>query len=169
MVHSVELVFDSATETAIRRLWDELRDVGIPSQAPASRPHTTLTVAEHIDTDVDALLASLAGRFPMPCLIGAPLLFGRSKTVLAKLLVPTAELLELHAAVDRLCRPYVHPTPMQNALPGRWTPHVTLARRVTGAQLGRALRIVGGPELEGELAGLRRWDGKTKQEYPIRG
>lgn len=169
MVHSVELVFDPATETAIRRLWDELRDAGIPSQAPASRPHTTVTVAERIDTQVDVLLAPLVQRFPMPCLVGAPLLFGRSKVVLARLVVPTPELLDLHEAVDGLCRPHLHPVPVQNAMPGRWTPHVTLARRVTGAQIGRALRIVGGSEFEGELVGLRRWDGKAKQEYPIRG
>ncbi|MGV0802617.1 2'-5' RNA ligase family protein, partial [Mycolicibacterium elephantis] len=46
MVHSVELVFDPATEAVIRDIWDALRDAGIPSQAPASRPHATLTVAE---------------------------------------------------------------------------------------------------------------------------
>ena len=45
MVHSVELVFDPDTEAAVRRIWDGLREAGIASQAPASRPHATLTVA----------------------------------------------------------------------------------------------------------------------------
>ena len=45
MVHSIELVFDSDTEAAIRRIWDDLAGAGIPSQAPASRPHVTLAVA----------------------------------------------------------------------------------------------------------------------------
>jgi len=49
MVHSIELIFDPDTETAVRRIWDDLREAAIPSQAPASRPHTTLTVAERID------------------------------------------------------------------------------------------------------------------------
>ena len=108
MVHSVELVFDPDTEAAVRHIWDGLREAGIPSQAPASRPHATLTVAERIDPEVDALLASLADRFPLPCRIGAPLFFGRAKAVLARLVVPTAELLDVHAEVHRMCLPHLH-------------------------------------------------------------
>lgn len=168
MVHSVELVFDQDTEAAVRQIWDGLREAGIPSQAPASRPHATLTVAERIDPEVDTLLASLGGRFPMPCRIGAPLLFGRAKVVLARLVVPTAELLDVHAEVHRLCLPHVSPAPVANALPGQWTAHVTLARRVGPAQMGRAVRIAGKPpEIIGRAIGLRRWDGNTKSEHPI--
>ncbi len=57
---------------------------------------------------------------------------------------------------------------MANALPGQWTAHVTVARRVVPAQMGRAVRIAGKPsEIEGSIAGLRRWDGNAKREYPI--
>ena len=58
---------------------------------------------------------------------------------------------------------------MANALPGQWTAHVTLARRVVPAQLGRAMRIVGKPtEIVGSVTGLRRWDGdKPSCEFPI--
>jgi hypothetical protein len=168
MVHSVELVFDPDTETAVRRIWDELREAGIPSQAPASRPHATLTVAERIDPEVDELLASLAGRFPMPCRIGAPLFFGRAKAVLARLVVPTTALLDVHADVHRLCLPHLRPGPMPNALPDDWTAHVTMARRVVPAQMGRAVRIAGKPqEIKGTVVGLRRWDGNAKREYLI--
>jgi hypothetical protein len=100
--------------------------------------------------------------------VGAPLLFGRAKVVLARLVVPTSELLALHAEVHRLCLPYVLPAPMPNCLPGQWTAHVTLARRVGGAQLGRALRVAGRPsEIHGSIAGLRRWDGNKRAEYLI--
>ena len=85
MVHSIELVFDSDTEAAIRRIWADLAAVGIPSQAPASRPHASMVVAEHIAADVDALLESLAQRLPLGCVVGAPVLFGRAKVVLARL------------------------------------------------------------------------------------
>ena len=169
MVHSIELVFDPDTEGAIRHIWDGLREAGVPSQAPASRPHATLTVAERIDPDVDAVLASLTDRFPFPCRIGAPLLFGRSKAVLARLVVPTTALLDVHAQVHELCVPHLHPGPMPNALPGQWTAHVTMARRVVPAQMGRAVRIAGKPsEIAGSVVGLRRWDGNSKREYPIR-
>jgi hypothetical protein len=165
MVHSVELVFDQDTERAIRHIWDELRDAGIPSQSPASRPHATLTVAERIDPDVDALLRPLASRFPLTCRIGAPLVF---RAVLARLLVPTAELLHVHSEVHRLCMPHLQPGPMANALPGQWTAHVTMARHVTPHQLGRAARIAGKPaEINGAVIGMRRWDGGKKLEYPI--
>jgi hypothetical protein len=168
MVHSVELVFDPDTEAAVRHIWDGLREAGIPSQAPASRPHVTLTVAERIEPEVDTLLTGLTDRFPMPCRIGAPLLFGRSQLILTRLVVPTAELLAVHADVYRLCLPHVRPSPMGNSMPGQWTGHTTLARRVHASQLGRALRIAGRPsEIKGGFAGLRRWDGNAKREHPI--
>jgi 2'-5' RNA ligase superfamily len=168
MVHSVELIFDPDTETAVRRIWDDLREAGIPSQAPASRPHTTLTVAERIDPEVDTLLASLLTRFPFTCRLGAPLFFGRARAVLARLLVPTIELLDVHAQVHRMCLPHLHPGPMPNALPGEWTAHVTMARRVVPTQMGRAVRIAGKPsEIAGSVIGLRRWDGNAKSEYLI--
>jgi hypothetical protein len=168
MVHSIELVFDRDTEAAIRRIWEDLAAAGIPSQAPASRPHVTLVVAERIAPDVDALLQPVAQRLPLGCAVGASLLFGRSNAVLARLIVPTAELLAVHAEVHRMCGPYLAPGPMPNSLPGQWTGHVTLARRVGGAQLGRALRIAARPsEIRGSFAGLRRWDGNKRVEHLI--
>jgi 2'-5' RNA ligase len=168
MVHSIELLFDRDTEAAIRHIWEDLAAAGIPSQAPASRPHVTMAVAERISPDVDTLLSPVAQRLPLGCAVGASLLFGRSNPVLARLIVPTAELLALQAEVHRICGPYLAPGPMPNSLPGQWTAHVTLARRVGGAQLGRALRIAGRPsELRGSFAGLRRWDGSKRVDHLI--
>jgi hypothetical protein len=168
MVHSIELLFDPDTEAAIRHIWEDLAAADIPSQAPAGRPHVTLAVAERISPDVDVLLQPVARRLPLDCLVGASLLFGRSGAVLARLIVPTTELLAVHAEVHRICGRYLVPGPLPNSLPGQWTAHVTLARRVGGAQLGRALRIAGRPsELPGTLAGLRRWDGSKRVDYLI--
>lgn len=168
MVHSVELVFDPDTEATIRHIWDDLREAGIPSQAPASRPHVTLTVAQRIDAEVDGQLAALMDRFPLRCVVGAPLLFGRSQLILTRLIVPTADLLAVHAEVYRRCLPHMQPGAMANSAPGQWTGHTTLARRVGGQHLGRALRIAGRPpEITASFIGLRRWDGNDKREYPI--
>jgi hypothetical protein len=168
MVQSIELVFDRDTEAVVRRIWADLAGAGIPSQAPASRPHVTLVVADRIAPDVEALLRPLAQRLPLTCAVGASLLFGRSNAILARLIVPTAELLALHAEAHRICGPHVKPGSMPNSLPGQWTAHVTLARRVGGAQLGRALRIAGRPsEIHGNFAGLRRWDGNKRVEHLI--
>ncbi|MGH3633317.1 2'-5' RNA ligase family protein [Mycobacterium sp.] len=168
MVHSIELVFDADTEAAIRQIWDELAAAGIPSQAPASRPHVTLVVTDRIAAEVDELLCPVVERLPLCCAVGGTLLFGRAKPILSRLVVPTAELLVLHAEVHRLCHPHLVPEAMPNSLPDQWTPHVTLARRVGGSQLGRALRIAGRPsQIDGSFAGLRRWDGNKRAEHPL--
>jgi hypothetical protein len=139
MVHSIELVFNRDTEATIRRIWAELAAVGIPSQAPASRPHVTLAVADQIAPDVDGLLKPVTERLPLNCTVGAALLFGRAA-----------------------------PGPVPNSLPGQWTAHVTLARRVGGAQLGRGLRVAGRPaQIAGSFVALRRWDGNKKAEHSI--
>jgi 2'-5' RNA ligase len=170
MVHSIELVFDRDTEAAIRHIWEALATAGIPSQAPASRPHVTLAVADGIGPGVDELLSPVSEQLPLPCLIGAPVLFGRASAVFARLVVPTGELLALHAEVHRVCAPHLKPAPVPTSLPGQWTAHVTLARRVGGAQLARTLRIAGRPtQIDGSFAGLRRWDGNKKAEHLIGG
>ncbi|BBX92791.1 2'-5' RNA ligase family protein [Mycolicibacterium boenickei] len=168
MVHSVELVFDPDTEAVVRGIWDTLRDKDIPSQAPAGRPHATLIVAQHIDAGADAVLTELVDRFPLPCSLGATLIFGRSAGVLARLLVPTDELLKMQADVYRLCLPFMDPAPMPHAEPRNWTPHVTLARRVAPARLATAVRVAGRPaEIVGQVTGLRHWDGDKRLEHPI--
>jgi hypothetical protein len=168
MAHSVELLFDPDTEATLRRIWDDLAAADLGSRIPAGRPHVTVAVAERIAPDVDALLRSIAHQLPLECDVGAPLLFGQSNAVLARLIVPTAELLALHADMHRICGPHLLPGPLPHSLPGQWTAHVTLARRIEGARLGPVLRIAGQPaEIRGRLAGLRRWDGTERVEYPI--
>jgi len=168
MVHSIELVFDADTEATIRRIWSDLAAAGVPSQAPAARPHVTLSVASRIDPRVDTELAALTPQFPLRCTIGAPVLFGRSHAVLARQLVPTVELLTLHAQVHQLCLAHLEPEPMPHTAPGQWTAHVTLARHVGPARLGRAVRIAGRPaEIQGRFTGLRRWQGDNRSEHPI--
>ncbi len=168
MVHSVELLFDPETEGTLRRIWDDLAAADLPSRVPAGRPHVTVAVAERIAPDVDALLRPVAQQLPLDCDVGAPLLFGQSNAVLARLIVPTADLLALHADVHRICGPHLLPGPLPHSLPGQWTAHVTLARRIEGALVGPVLQIAGQPsQIRGRLAGLRRWDGTDRVEYPI--
>lgn len=168
MVHSIELLFDPDTEATLRRIWEDLAAADLPSRVPAGRPHVTVAVAEQISPDVDELLRPIARQLPLACDVGAPLLFGQSNAVLARLIVPSAELLALHADVHRVCGAHLLPGPLPHSLPGRWTAHVTVARRIEDAQLGPVLRIAGQPaEIRGTLAGLRRWDGTERVEYPI--
>ncbi|MFI5508591.1 2'-5' RNA ligase family protein [Mycobacterium sp. NPDC051804] len=172
MVHSVELLFDRDTDAAIRRIWDDLTGVGVRSQAahraPSNRPHVTLTVAEAMDESVNDALRPLLRRLPLGSTIGAPMLFGRRDFTLVRLIVPSAELLSLHAEVQNTCLPHMPAGPLPHSEPGQWTPHVTLARRVPPDQLESALTLksVGHP-LSATVVGLRHWDGNSKREYPI--
>jgi hypothetical protein len=168
MVHSIELLFDRDTEADLRRLWDDLAAADLPVRIPPGRPHVTVAVAHRIEPDVDRLLIPVARQLPLRCVIGAPVLFGRENVVFTRLVVPSRELLDLHAEVHRLCGPQLLPEAMANSLPGQWTAHVTLARRIDGAHLGRALAIAGRPaQIDGQFAGLRRWNGDQRAEYPI--
>ena len=170
MAHSVELLLDPDADHGIRRIWDALADAGVPSQAghraPSNRPHVTVTVSGAISGAADAELTAAAGALPLPCRIGAPIVFGRGPFTLALLVVPSAQLLALHAQIYRICLPHMPSGAFAHAAPGHWTPHVTLARRLDGAQLDRAMAFAG-KEVDGTFAGLRRWDGDAKHEYRL--
>jgi 2'-5' RNA ligase len=176
MVHSVELLFDAETDVAVRRLWGDLTDAGVRSLAsstsPSNRPHVTLSVAEHMDDAVNDALRPLLSGLPLPleCTLGAPMLFGRGPFTLVRLVIPSAELLALHAEVHAVCLPHMSPGALPHADPGRWTPHVTLARRLRGDKLADALSLRRMTrDLRATVVGLRHWDGNKRVEYPIEG
>lgn len=168
MVHSLELLLDTDTEAAIQRVWQALSDAGLRTPPPTSRPHVTLVVADDISPDVDAFLTPVLERLPVPCVIGAPVVFGRSPFILVRLVVPSAELLELHADVVRISSPHLARVAASNSVVGHWTPHTTLARGVQPQQLAQALGMRGTTrEVRGEFVGLRRWDGSKRVEHVI--
>ncbi|MCK0175140.1 MULTISPECIES: 2'-5' RNA ligase family protein [Mycobacteriaceae] len=172
MVHSVELLFDPDSDAAVRRLWTDLSAAGIRSQeshrSPTNRPHVTLTVAATLPDAVDDALRPLLDLLPLDGLIGAPMLFGHRTLTLVRLLVPSTDLLALHAAVDDACRPHNPDGPLPHAAPGQWTPHVTLARRLPPEQLPAAMTVPGiGSDIACRFTGLRHWDGEHRVEHPI--
>jgi hypothetical protein len=172
MVHSVELLFDDDTDAAVRRIWDDLTDAGVRSLAsstsPSNRPHVTLSVAEHMADAVNDALSELLTMLPLPCTIGAPMLFGTGPFTLVRLMIPSAELMALHADVHALCLPHMSSGPMPHAEPGHWTPHVTLARRVPPEKLADAMSLRGmSRDRRAAAVALRHWDGNNLVEHPI--
>jgi 2'-5' RNA ligase len=155
-VVSVELLFDAATEAAVRAEWAALAAAGFSSlaghTAASNAPHLTLLVRPALAAwDADRLMT----RAPFAVTLGAPLLFGAGeRRVLARSVVPSPELLALHADVHAAAGPG---DDAPHTAPGAWTPHVTLARRIRVADLAAALPLVDG-ELTGRAARLRRWD-----------
>ncbi len=170
MTHSVELLLDDTSDTAIRSLWRALDDAGLPSaasiRASTNRPHITLIAASQISPEVDDELRELSTEFPIPCVIGAPLVFGAGKLTLTRMIVPSAQLLAVHHAVYRRCLPHVATEPFPHSEPGHWTPHATLGRRFTPAQVGQALAVLDAcPDITAQVVGLRRWDGDQHLEH----
>lgn len=171
MAHSIELLFDEATETAVRRDWDALAEAGLPSQghhrSPTNRPHVTIAVSRRIDPAVDAHLSELVGRLPLDCRIGAVMVFGHTTVSLVRLIVPSADLLELHGRIAATSASHQAPGPYPHSQPGQWTPHVTLCRRLAARDLPAALDVIGADDLVGTFAQLRRWDGDARVDTLI--
>ena len=170
MAHSIELLLDDHSDDAIRTVWHRLDDAGLPSQlrvkSATNRPHITVLAAERIAPGVDAELMQLRPRFPLPVVVGASLIFGGGKLTLARLVVASANLLELHREVYRRCLPHLPEEPFAHSAPGHWTPHVTLGRRFTPEKLAPALAVIDGlsAEISASVVGLRRWDGDQRIE-----
>lgn len=167
MAHSVELLFDSDSDDAIRRSWTALAKAGLPTQAahrsPTNRPHVTVVVSDGVDPAADdSLRIEARESLPLPCRVGAPMLFGRDRFTLVRLIVPSPSLLGLHARVGALCAPFMPHGPFPHAASGHWTPHVTLARRMTADEVAAALAVIDTTEFDGAFTRLRRWDGDAR-------
>ena len=178
MAHSIELLLDSRTDTAIRAAWQALAEAGLPSQvqgkSATNRPHITLLAAQRISPEVDEVLRGLAPRLPLDCVVGAHVVFGGPvfggpRLTLARLIVPSAELLALHAEVFRLALPHVTGQPFAHCRPGHWTAHATLGRRLTAIEVGAALGLAeeGAPDLTAEVVALRRWDSDARTDHVL--
>jgi len=143
-----------------------------PSQArhtgASNRPHITLALAATLDAADGTRLTAATAVLPMPITIGGLLVFGSRRYVLARLVVPSVALLELQAAVvNSLAEPV---DPHDTFCAGRWTPHVTLARRLTAEQLAEAVAALGEVSaIAGMAARARRWDMTAKLESWITG
>ncbi len=171
MAHSLELLVDDALDGIIRAQWRTLAEAGLPSRAnvaaPTNRPHVTLVAAPSISSSVDAALVPLAMRLPVPVRLGGLVVFGgHNRFVLARLVVASAEGLLIHAATLRLA---AVDDPFAHGLPGEWTPHITLARRMTAEQVGTALALLPSAEPHGSASAIRRWDGDAHTEHVLPG
>jgi hypothetical protein len=167
-MHSVEIVLDQDTDRQVRAQWQLLALAGLPSQArhadESNRPHITVALAETLSTEVERRLVDATLVLPIPVTLGGLIVFGARRFVLARLAVPSTALLGLQVGMVRSLDEPVDPH--RNFAPGRWTPHVTLARRLSADQVGLALTVLGPVEpLSGQLVRLRRWDIQAKQAH----
>jgi len=164
---SIDLTFDDTIEKAIRGEWDALERTGFSSlgahRSDSNRPHLTLVVGTPLEI-VDHPATHDALRQPLPVTIGPPVLFGSGdRRVLARLVTPTAALLELQAAVHAAVNPQGL---VAHSHPGVWVAHVTLARRIRLDDLPQALGLLG-DDIVGEATALRLWNAAERTVTPL--
>lgn len=171
MVQSVELLLDADLDAAVRAEWARMFDAGVDSQArvrtASNRPHVTLFVARAIPREAEDALRDVVADADLDVRLGGFVVFGGRHATLARLVVPSAALLDLHAKVFDVLSGC--PGVPDHIRPGQWTPHVTSARRVPAAHLGTAITAAGGGSRDqvGRSCGVRRWDGDAKLEWRL--
>lgn len=167
-VRSIELTLDADLEGSVRADWDRLAAADLPSladhTAESNRPHITLAVGTGLVVD-EEVIAALASP-PLAVAAGGPLLFSsaRGRYVLTWSVIVTAELLALHHRLHAALGPDAGVVPV--TAPGSWTPHLTLARRLTAEQIPRALDLLDSPA-RGTTRAARLWDPATATVHPL--
>ncbi len=156
---SIELLLDDASEARVRAEWEALAAAGMSSMAghvtPSNRPHVTLLARSTPVAHPHVLDASA---LPFPLVLSTPLLLGDGdRRVLARPVVASAALRALHEDVLRAAGPGDDPP---HLLPGRWLPHVTLAKRLRFDDVPTALGLLG-PPIEAQGVAVRRWEAAT--------
>ncbi len=171
MTQSVELTLDTRADDAVRASWSLLAEAGLPTEqrrspSPSHRPHVTMLAVDRLDPAADAALPGLLTGLDLTLRLGGLLAFGprRGVVVLARQVVVDRPLLDLQAAVALLGGA----DPAGHFGPGRWTPHVTLARRVPVGQLSAVVAALGDlPELEARSRQCRRWDSERRLAWDL--
>jgi 2'-5' RNA ligase len=166
MAQSVELTLDSAAEAALVAQWDRLAAAGIakpkrPEPHGHHLPHITLYAADAIPEGAESVLPEIVAGVNLTVHIGALMIFGprKSESILVRHVAASVQLLELQQRVARACAA----DPAGQFGQGRWSPHVTLARRVSSDHLGTAVSVLGSRgELDATIQRCRRWDGRRR-------
>lgn len=155
-------------DRAVRAAWRRLDQAGLSSLArhrhPTNRPHLTLASAGQFPPGAAAAIAGALRMLPIPVRLGGLRFFGGRAGVLAWAVDGDAALRELQAQVW-LALAGAGRQPQHE--PGRWTPHISLARRVPPGQAALAAQAVGEVAAGGALAGARSYDSVTRTVTPL--
>ena len=164
-MRSIELTLDDTTDAAVRVDWAALATAGVPSLAShkgaTNRPHITVAAGPRLELGEGV---AEAGRLlPFEVRFGGIILFpngavsgGSARWVLARQVVVSRQLLGFHEAVHEHVA-----GALEDSMPDGWTPHVTLARRLSFDLAGRALAVLGGLP-PGQCVAARLWDGELR-------
>jgi 2'-5' RNA ligase len=169
MAQSVELTLDSSAEAALVSQRDRLAAAGLarskrPEPHAHHLPHITLFAADAIPDAAEPVLPEIVAGVNLTVHIGALMIFGprKGECILVRQVAASVELLELQQRVAQVCE--ADPEGQFGA--GRWSPHVTLARRVNSDHVGKAVSLLGSRgELDASIQHCRRWDGRRRTAW----
>ncbi|WP_068163348.1 2'-5' RNA ligase family protein [Rhodococcus phenolicus] len=171
MALAVCLLFDPDTEHALRRLWDRLEDLGIPTLRTHTHrrhvPHLSYTVLRtFVVGEVAAAVERLPDGGPMVLHLDALGSFRRGRIWLAP--APTEDLLHRQRrVVDAVVGTGadLH----RNYRPGSWTPHCTLSPRTRLTDLPRlAAAIYDVLPVDAVVDAAALVDSTTGERYALR-
>jgi 2'-5' RNA ligase len=169
VAQSVELTLDPSAEAALIAQWDRLAVAGVTKPQSVDpdghhRPHVTLYAADAIPEQAESVLPEIVAGIDLAVRVGALMIFGpRNGTcILVRQVLASVELLDLQQRVALACG-----ADSEGQFgPGRWSPHLTLARRVPNDLVGKAVSVLGsGGELDAGIRRCRRWDGKRRTAW----
>jgi len=153
-MHALELLPDEAGCDVVRRDWQVLRDAGLPSQldhrGTTNSPHVTVLAAPALDgNDEQRAVELVAPLLPAQVRASGIALLGGTRVSVVRVLDVPDPLVRVVLDLRSQVRDVQHVG---------WLPHVTLARRMERADVGRALEVLGHEDEVLTLASLRRWD-----------
>jgi 2'-5' RNA ligase len=172
LTQSVELLLDDTADAEIRLQWDRLGDAGLPTArrtepSPHHAPHVSLWAGGRLRDAAESRLPPLFTDLDLEVVIGGLLLFGpnRGGYILVRQVMVSTALATLQQRVVEICGSGYG----GQFRDGRWSPHITLARRVRVDQLGPSLAALAGspPELVARVRRARRWDSDRQVAWSL--
>ena len=153
-MHAIELLPDAAGRDVVRREWQALHDAGLPSQldhrGATNSPHLTVVAAPTLGPDDDRATRDLLGPLlPTEVRVAGIGLLGGSRVTLVRLVDVPDPLFRAVLELRRRVPDVQHPG---------WLPHITLARRISRADVPAALDVLGHDDVVLTVTTLRRWD-----------
>ncbi len=140
----VELYFDPSVEASIRDAWKAIDDAGISDSMPKGgyRPHVSLGVCDHLDTDSLAQELSTFAEGVAPFRLSFPNIgiFSTSEGVVFLGVTVTKQLLNLHTAFHKIFKKHAEEQREYYTV-GQWVPHCTLAFGLSEHQIAETVTI----------------------------
>lgn len=169
MSRGVVLWPDDQASRTIRAVWDELRELGLPSLADQAHhvPHLSLIVADDVAVPDTLAAVGAVPSSPVELLVEAAAVVPGGHLVLA--CTPTRNLLDEQARVYRATAAHAK-NPWPHYSPDAWLPHLTLARSLAPSEFAIALPIVlAHLPIRGWLPSGGVEDGTTGERWPTSG